>query len=301
MKAFSIESALGAGFRLIKREPLAVLMWGLAYAAATVVIQAIAMGPAIWTMIGAGLDGLLSSPEQAAEAYEAAAAANALLTVPLVLLLSIGAYAVLYGAIARAELHPEDRRFFFLRLSKREFWIAVSYLALSVLFIVGVIVVCIPIALVVRAAATGSDSSMLGWGLLLGIPAFVGLLYVSARFSMTWIMAFEEERFILFESWRLTKGHGWRLLLLMLALMFLLIIVSIGLVLAVVVVGGILALVFKAMGVLGAILGVLAILALIVAYVAMFGAMYAFLLGPFLEAYRGIHAAQTAGPDLAAP
>jgi hypothetical protein len=288
MKAFSVEKALGAGFGLIKREPLAVLMWGVAYVVMTVVIQAIALGPAL----GAVLTGVLSDPEDAEAAVEQAMQANALITFPLIFLLSIGAYAILYGAIARAELHPEDRRFFFLRLSKRELWLALSYLALTVLAVLAIVVACIPVFLIVRVVSIGEGQGMLASGLLVGVPALVGLLYLGARLSMTWLMAFEEERFVLFDSWALTRGQGWRLVVLTLALMFLLIIATIGVFLAFLVVGGILAFVAKSAGAAGAVLGVLAIIAAVVAYVALFGAMYAVLLAPYIEAYRGIRAAQ---------
>jgi hypothetical protein len=286
VKAFSIEKALGAGFGLIRREPLAVVMWGLAYAVMTVVIQAIGMGPAL----GAVITALLTDPDDAAVAFEKAAQANSLVMAPLILVLSLGASAILYGAIARAVLHPDDRRAFFMRLSKRELWIAVSYLALTVLFVVAAVVICIPVAVAIRLLSDGSMGSIWAWGFLLGLPALVAILYLSARFSMTWIMA-----------WRLTKGHGWRLLLLTLALVFLIVIATLGVVLAVVVVGGILAGIIKAMGVVGAILGIVAVCLLIVLYVALFGAMYAVLLAPYIEAYRGIRDAPAgAEPEPAA-
>ena len=291
MKAFSIEKALGAGFGLIRREPLAVLMWGLAYAVMTVLIQAVAMGPEL----GAAITGALSNPAGAEATVEKAMQANALFTFPLVFLLSIAAYAILYGAIVRAELHPEDRRFFFLRLSRRELWLALSYLVLGLMFIVLMIALWIPVGIgMSMAGAFSSTGSTIRWGLLLGLPIVAAVLYLSARLSMTWLIAFEEERFVLFDSWALTKGQGWRLVLLSLALIFLLVIATIGVVLAFLVVGGILAFVAKSAGAAGVVLGVLAIVAAVVVYVALFGALYAILLAPYIEAYRGLRDAREA-------
>jgi hypothetical protein len=290
VKAFSIETALTAGFRLIKREPLAVLMWGVAYVAVYLVSQAVMLGASF----GAFLTQLGSNPQDAFQSMNTVALSNGMGFFALGWLLQMAGMFVIYGAIARAELYPDDRRFFYLRASGRELWLGLTSLALTILLglILGVAFV---IAMVPAGIMSGGDvKSGFGAILLIGIPFAVGALYVCARFGFAWIIAFDEERFSLFDSWNLTKGQGWRLVLMILGLCVLVIALGLGIFMVLGILGLVLFGLAKTLGAVGVIIAVLAGLLMLALYSVAAGASTAIFAAPWIEAYRGIRASKDA-------
>lgn len=288
MKAFSIESALTAGFRLIRREPLAVLVWGVAYVATYIVSQAVMLGGSF----GAFMTQMASNPRDAFGSMNAAAMSQGFGFIAVGWVIQMAGMFVLYGAIARAELRPDDRRFFYLRLSGRELWLALTSLALTILLglIVGVVFL---IATVTAGIMSGGDvGSGFAAIVLIGIPVAVGALYVCARFGFAWIIAFDEERFSLFDSWKLTKGQGWRLVLMILGLVVLVIALGIGIFMVLGILGLVLFGLAKTLGAVGMIIAILAGLLLLALYSVAAGASTAIFAAPWIEAYRGIRASK---------
>lgn len=277
MARFSIDAALKSGFRLAKREPLAMFVWGIGYALLGLLIQVIALGPALPDYLAAvGQD-----PEAAAAQMEQAAGANALWTLPIMMILGIGAAAVFYGGVVRALLHPEERGFFYLRLSKRELWLILTSLALfaGLLFVVA--------AGVFVLGMLGSLAG--GLGMLFAIPAVVGLVYLAARFSTAWVQSFDEKRLVLLDGWRMTKGQGWRIVLMLLALLFLLLIVAVVIMIPAAIVGGILVGVAgMAGGASGAVVMVLVGIAALVLFSGVYGFFLAVGVAPYVEVYRSL-------------
>jgi hypothetical protein len=196
------------GFRLIRREPKSVLAWG----AALVVLL--------------GAPGLLVMQQlsplfaEASEGLSDEAAdllfARVRLFVPILWLAMIAAYTVFAGAVLRAVITPEDRRFLYLRLGKAEFWMALSavvglimfYIALLLVVIALILILAVPMGLM-YGDGTAPQLSYVHWVIVLAV---IGAYYFMLRFSMAPIMSFAERRFRLFESWSFTRGNGWRLL-----------------------------------------------------------------------------------------
>lgn len=289
MAGFSIDAALKSGFRLAKREPLAVFVWGVGYSLLGLLIQAIALGPALPGYVATvGKD-----PEAAAAQMEQAAGANAVWSLPIMMILGIGAAAVFYGAVVRALLHPEERRFFYLRTSKRELWLILT----SLVLVLGTLAVVLTATFLV-----GTLGSLIGGGsgVLFAIPAVVGFIYLAARFSTAWVQSFDERRLVVLEGWRLTKGHGWRIVLMLLALVFLLMILAVVVMLPAGIVGGILIGVASMAG--GASGGVVLALVAIAALV-LFSGFYGFFLvvavAPYVEIYRSLKGVGLPGGDTA--
>jgi hypothetical protein len=135
---------------------------------------------------------------------------------------------VLYGAIFRASFFPDDRAFLYLRLGRRELWMGLTFLALMAIYTGAIFAMMIPffILIVIVAVAAGAGSSgaagAVGVGLLIGIPlviaAMVVILWGAMRLSLSMPMAFAQNGFRLTEGWKLTKGHGWRIFVVMLAI-----------------------------------------------------------------------------------
>lgn len=296
MQAFSIEKALTSGFGLLRREWKAALAWGALYIAAIIAIELMMFGPAFISMFAPGGKSL----EGAETVLQRSLTHGGWPLIALGYLLIIAVAVVLYGAIARAQLRPEERGRFYIRFSKQELWMGLSMVVLGIVAILFIGVIAVAFMFAIRML-TGSDAdSNVLLSVALGIPAAIGGLYVMMRFSLSWLMAWDESRFVLFESWRLTKGQGWRLVLLYLALIFMITIASLGVVLLLIVVGAVAGLIAKALGAAGIVLAIIGVPVLIACYVAMLSAYLVVAISPFIEAYRGLRDAEPAPEPVAA-
>jgi hypothetical protein len=123
-------------------------------------------------------------------------------------------YAVLYGAVFRAVLEPEDRRFGYLRLGKREVVLG----ALMVMFYFGLIAIvacALVVAWVINFAVTAvAPAAGALTSLILMIGLVVAAIWLLARLSMVMPMSFAERRIRIAPAWALTRGHLRKLVLL---------------------------------------------------------------------------------------
>jgi hypothetical protein len=216
--------ALGAGFSLIAKHPLATLVWGVVYFGLTT-------APSFLVMRMAGPDlidyyrRLFANPA-AASAAQIPPAVQAMQSLEgLQLLGGLAAIALVFTAIQRAVLFPQKSNFFYLRISWAELRTAIVVVILYVLFIlaviVAVIVLSIPLIGVLVAAGGGLAShvvGVIGMSFLLVFLVTAGIGYPFVRLTMAIPMSLAESRFRLFEAWTLTKGYGWPLFALALLL-----------------------------------------------------------------------------------
>jgi len=210
MAKVRVFEAATEGFRLIRREPKAVFSWGA--------VLALVLGVPI-TLLVRSLTPMMMDATRVAETGGGlpSFAATMIGLTPLIWILSLLAYTVLVGAVLRAILTPDDRRFLYLRLGKAELWMVLSaivgfiivYIGTVVAIMIAAVVLAIPLALLSK----GGEMSGIHWAIVLAIvPGYVASIYVMLRFSMAPIMSFDQRRFRLFEAWRFTRGEGWRLL-----------------------------------------------------------------------------------------
>jgi hypothetical protein len=216
--------ALGAGFSLIAKHPLATLVWGVVYFGLT-------MAPSFLVMRMAGPDlvdyyrQLFANPA-AASAARIPPSVQAMQSLEgLQLLGGLAAIALVFTAIQRAVLFPEKSSFFYLRVSWAELRSAIVVVILYVLFIVAVmvavIVLSIPLIGFLVAAGGGMAShvvGVIGMTFLMMFLVTAGIGYPFIRLTMAIPMSLAEDRFRLFEAWTLTKGYGWPLFALALLL-----------------------------------------------------------------------------------
>jgi hypothetical protein len=213
MANFSGGQAIGSGFRVIFRNPVAIGVWALVY-------LILAIGPTL--LIQVGVWGHTSSYSATDPAAALAMLSRMAVWIPVILVISLCHAAVVNSAVYRAVLDPEDRQYFYLRLSRRELSVGLTMLPLLLIFVAGIIIAAIALALIGRSAP----------GLvtfLATIGAMVGLVWAALRFSMATPMAFAEQRFVFTESWALTAGHGWKLF----GVAFCLVVILIGLEMAI--------------------------------------------------------------------
>ncbi|MBX3483858.1 hypothetical protein [Phenylobacterium sp.] len=212
MGRIAVGEAIGAGFGLIRREPLTFLAWCALYFLVSAAPQAIVWPQMMEIYRTAGSDpaAALATPSSLG-AYQ-----------PIAILLGLALMVVAPAAIFRSVLFPDERRFFYLRLGMRELWTTVVSVVVVLAWLVGFLAFLIPILVVTfGAAAVGGAGGALFAGIVvfLGyVAAIVGSLWLLIRLSLGPVMSFAENTFRLTESWRLTKGHAWRIFLVALGL-----------------------------------------------------------------------------------
>ena len=212
MAEFSATDAALVGFRIVAERPWAVAIWAVlqfVVSLALALLVATSAGPAFTKLSQMGLQtpttdptGVLALMGQVAPTY------FALLVVSLVL------YAVLFAAMNRAVLRPDDRPFGYLRLGGDE----LRQLALFVLLLAIGVGVYIALALVVITLGV-VFSLLAGPGMALSlmvailVPSFIAaLLFVWVRLSLASPIAFDRHRIDLGAAWAMSRNRFWPML-----------------------------------------------------------------------------------------
>lgn len=236
MATFSTSDALGAGFRVIGKRPLSVVVWGLVY----LVVGVLPILGAFAT-IGPDVVGLIQEAAAAAKAgldHEPspdrfmAMHGRMMMFQPLFMLAALASQALVSAAIFRAVLEPANRGFFYLRLGAKELWVALTSVVLSILLALIALAILIAAgavcaALIMGAKAAGAPEGVQALLAVLAVIAgIVAFTWVAVRFSLALPMTFADGQFRVFESWTLTRGHAGQLFVLGLVLIIILVVVG---------------------------------------------------------------------------
>lgn len=205
--SLSATEAAFEGFRIVRRKPMVVVWWALAYAALFILVFALG-GPGLieLTNIMETMDP--ASPSQADIQRVMMIYASLFWLVPVGLLFG----AVLNAAIARAVLRPEDSRWGYLRLGRDEMRILGVTLILGLLFGLLSLVFASLIGVVGALAATSGQAVLWLVAVIVGAAALALVVFLAIRLSLAVPITFTEKRIALKESFRATKGVFWPLL-----------------------------------------------------------------------------------------
>lgn len=139
---------------------------------------------------------------------------------PIMLVVGLAARALLVGAIYRSILEPDNRRYFSLRFSTQELWLAL------VLFVYGLMIGFALVAVMLGGGAIGGLAWLISGllpdptavtvtrAVLMAAVVVGGLgawIWVAIRLCFGPVMTFADKEFRLFESWEFTKDHAWKL------------------------------------------------------------------------------------------
>ncbi len=209
MADISIGSAVGAGFQLIARKPLTVMVWGLVRILFVVAVIAL-FAPVLMGIFAEAMQNAQAGG-QPSQAEITQLMSRVMVMQGASLLLNIGGLfvtAILYCAISRAVVHPERGAVAYLRLGGPEFFVAILSFAAGIAAFFVILLCMIPFLIVVGILASqhmyAPMAAVIGLGVLV---LFVGLIYVLLRLAFVVPMMVDDGQFHLFDAWRLTKHH----------------------------------------------------------------------------------------------
>lgn len=213
---FSATDAAFEGFRVVRRNPVALVAWTLVYLIYTLGAL-FASGGAMKSMgvWAEQMEALEKGPKP--ESIEAlapimesyfAAMSHMAWTIPAQMIIS----AVLMAAISRAVLSSKGDAFGHVRLGMDEVRVFVVTLVICILT-----AITATVAFVLAAVAGGiAISAMKGWGVLVMVlamlAAFAFVIWLCVRWSLAVPITVAEKRMAIFDSFNMTKGRFWPLL-----------------------------------------------------------------------------------------
>lgn len=222
MARFSIGTAFGDAFGLIRRRPLSIFVWGL-----LMVAPAAATFSLLWPMMG-DMAGAMAAEAHGGGPSDAAfenmmqfQALSGLLNIVQLLVM-----VVVYTAVMRAVLRPRETSFFSLRLGMDELRVAVVGLALIVGLYIGIFVLAL-VGMAIGFAAWGAGSPT-NWLVIMGliVAAFLAIWLGMARVSLIAPASVLYRTFAFPEGWRLGRGQTGALFGLSLLMLLLLIVIE---------------------------------------------------------------------------
>lgn len=201
---FSATEAAFEGFRVVRRNPLAILFWTLAY----LVFFGVA-----FLLVGSQMAGVMAIAQtveqgqpnpQDVQSLGQAYVSLMLLVAPLALLIG----AVLNAAVARAVLHPAEKAFGFLRLGGDELRVLAVTVILALVIAAFTMVVFAIVTFAAMAAAQVNQGLAVLVAILLGIGGVLATIWLYVRFSLAVPITIAEKRIAPFASFAMTKGQS---------------------------------------------------------------------------------------------
>ena len=201
----SVGKIVGGGFSLIKDHPVAVLVWGLCYAVASVGIM-LAMRPFM-----AAQAAMMGGEDPAAAMSQMSSSMG------LFFLAEFGVFVlfiVLFTATQRAVLRPEQSGFAYMRLGLDELKMFALGFVMVIIFYVFLLVIMLIAVLVASAitVATGPAGAVLS-AILMICVLLAAIFWFQVRVSLMFPMTLLTGNIAIGEGWRLSRGHFWTLLL----------------------------------------------------------------------------------------
>ena len=202
---FSATEAAFEGFRVVRRHPLAIVFWGLAY---------LIFFAAAFALVGGPLATIMATVQSLEESQPGQQELIALgqsyfnltaMLAPLMLILG----AILNAAVARSVLRPSEKAFGYVRLGADELRVLAVSVILAIVFASLFMVLFTAVGVV--AGLVGGGGGVLV-GILLGLGALAVCIWLAVRLSLAIPATMVEKRIAPFSTFGLTKGHTFPLL-----------------------------------------------------------------------------------------
>jgi len=223
MARFSIGTAIGEGFDLVRRRPISVFVWGLLMAVPSVASLALVL-PMLGGMFASMASGM-SDPEQVHNAMMAVMAQVQGIS-SLLNLVQLVVTVVVYTAVMRAVVRPRETAFFSLRLGMDELRVAVVGLALIVgIYLAALIYVLLGVGI---GFATWGLGEPYNWLIIVALClVFVLAIWLgAARVSLIAPASVLHRTFAFEQGWKLGRGRTGALFGMMLVLVLIMLVLQ---------------------------------------------------------------------------
>jgi hypothetical protein len=203
--AFSATEAGLEGFRITRENPRAFARWVFFSFAVSVLgaVVTVAMPAEVRSAVAT-----LSSKDTP----DLAKLGEAMLASIPLMIMGLTIQSMMAAAVYRIILRHDDARFGYLRLGMDELRLMGLTLLIVLLGILSLMVLTIAVALLAAVASVAGEGVAYFVGFSAEVFAIGILIYCAVRLSLAPVATFAERRFVVFESWKLTKGYFWRLL-----------------------------------------------------------------------------------------
>ena len=219
MAVFSIPDVAFSGIRVVRERPAAALYWGALQLLVSVITGAIIVtlaGPALMQIQAAGA----AAPTAQNQAQSLAQLSKLGPLYAVLMPASLIFYAVMFSAMNRAVLRPDDHAFGYLRVGADELrqlavLVILSISAFGVYLAAAValaLVLTILGAVLASVAHLGPESAMLLIVPVLVVSILSLFLWLGARLSLAPAQTFATGKINPFGSWTLTRGMTWPIL-----------------------------------------------------------------------------------------
>lgn len=223
MARFSIGTAIGEAFGLVKRRPLSVFVWGVLMVAPSIASMALIL-PMMGEMF-AGIAAGASDPDEIHQAMMADAMQMQGVS-GLLNLAQLALTVIVYTAVMRAVVRPGETSFFSLRVGMDELRVAVVGVAIIVGFYLAALILIL-LGVGIGFAAWGLGEP-LNWLIIavLCIGLFVAIWLGAARVSLIAPASVQSRSFAFEEGWKLGRGRTGALFGMMLLILLIIIVIE---------------------------------------------------------------------------
>ncbi|HZZ88044.1 MAG TPA: hypothetical protein VFE13_06880 [Caulobacteraceae bacterium] len=213
MAEFSASDAAFTGFRIVAQRPWIVAVWAALLFVFTVAQQlfvAYSAGDAFKRLAEMSLPQPGSDPSQALDLFRQVAP-----TYLVLLIASLVLNAVVYAAMNRAVMQPQESRFGYLRLAAdelRQLGLFAFFVGVAIVTYTAIALGAIVIVVAVGLAAGGDAATAMPLMLAVLIPTTIcAFIFIAVRFSLASAMTFDTHRIDPWAAWRMTRGRFWPL------------------------------------------------------------------------------------------
>lgn len=240
MARFSIGTAIGEAFSLMRRRPLAVFVWGLLMVAPSVASVALIlpmMGEVFTSIAATGADHEQIHDAMMGDMIQMQGVSSLLNLLQLVLTV------IVYTAVMRAVVRPRETSFFSLRLGMDELRVAVVGVAIVVgFYLLALILILLGVGIGFAVWGLGEPFN---WMIIVAmcIGLFLAIWLGAARVSLMAPASVLNKTFAFEDGWKLGRGRtgalfGMMLLILLIIVVAEVIVFGIGMAVMAVTAGG---------------------------------------------------------------
>jgi hypothetical protein len=209
---FSASDAAFTGFRVVAERPWTVAIWAglqLVFALGIQLFVAYSDGPAFTKATAFTLPSATQDPAAQLELYRQVAPTSLVVVIASLIL-----NAIVYAAMNRAVLKPDESRFGYLRLAAdelRQLALFAVFVGIGIATTVALVLVTLVLTVIV-GLAVGEVAAVTLEMVVLVLGLIAAFIFFAVRLSLASPMVFATRRIDILGAWRLTRGRFWALL-----------------------------------------------------------------------------------------